>query len=161
VTANDPQLMINYGRRAVTLNPITTIRWDGADLSWSPYVDPTPNSDPQGGSPGMQDRCGLAGGRPPAARPKPPDRRGTMTGPADTAAAWPEHAPLATTARSPELPDLGGPDDDRPTTRCRPERRDRAREPGTGTITESDVEPGAMRPIAEYLQVDCRSVAKL
>src|SRR5258707_2046093 len=55
----------------------------------------------------MHDRCGPAGGHGPAALPKPPDRHGTMTRPADTAAAWPEHAPLATTASSPELPDLG------------------------------------------------------
>ena len=43
VTANDPQLVITYGRPAVTLDPVTTIRGDGADLSWTPYADPTPN----------------------------------------------------------------------------------------------------------------------
>ncbi len=31
-------------RPAVTLNQITTIRGDGADLSWTPYVDPTPGT---------------------------------------------------------------------------------------------------------------------
>ena len=45
----------------------------------------------------------------PAARPKPPGRRGAMTGPANTAAAWLEQAPPTITAGSPELPDLHAP----------------------------------------------------
>ena len=48
--------------------------------------------------PGHAGQMRPAGGRVPAARPKPPDRRGTMTRPADTAAARPKQAPPAITA---------------------------------------------------------------
>jgi hypothetical protein len=54
--------------------------------------------------PGMRDGCAPAGGRVTAARPKPPGRRGAMTGPADTAAAWLEQAPPTIAADTPELP---------------------------------------------------------
>jgi len=58
-----------------------------------------------GGCQGMPDRYGPAGGRGAAARPKPPGPRGTMTGPADTAAAWPEQAPRPPPP-APELPEM-------------------------------------------------------
>jgi RHS repeat-associated protein len=45
-TATNPQLVITYGRPAVVLNQITTIHGDGADLSWAPYTDPTPGTNP-------------------------------------------------------------------------------------------------------------------
>jgi hypothetical protein len=38
--ATYPQLVVTYGLPAVTLNPITTINATGADLSWTPYVNP-------------------------------------------------------------------------------------------------------------------------
>jgi RHS repeat-associated protein len=45
-TATYPQLVVTYGRPAVSLNQITTIHATGADLSWTPYTDPTPGSNP-------------------------------------------------------------------------------------------------------------------
>ncbi len=44
--ATYPQLVLTYGRPSVTLNQITTIHATGADLSWTPYTDPTPGSNP-------------------------------------------------------------------------------------------------------------------
>jgi len=44
--ATYPQLVVNYGRPSVTLNQITTIHATGADLSWTPYTDPTPGTNP-------------------------------------------------------------------------------------------------------------------
>src|SRR5216684_2290607 len=41
-----PQLVITYGRPAVTLNQITTIHATGANLSWPAYTDPTPGTNP-------------------------------------------------------------------------------------------------------------------
>ncbi|MGE5156052.1 MAG: DNRLRE domain-containing protein, partial [Betaproteobacteria bacterium] len=41
-----PQLVLTYGTAGVTMNPITTIHATGAELSWSAYTDPTPNSNP-------------------------------------------------------------------------------------------------------------------
>jgi hypothetical protein len=71
--------------------------------------------------PGMRDGGAPAGGRVPAARPKPPGRRGAMTGSGDTDAAWLEQAP-PTTADSPELPVLRDIGDH---LRCLPERTER------------------------------------
>jgi RHS repeat-associated protein len=45
-TATYPQLVVTYGLPSVTLNPITTINATGADLSWTPYTDPTPGTNP-------------------------------------------------------------------------------------------------------------------
>jgi len=45
-TATYPQLVLTYGAPGVTLNPITTIHATGADLSWTPYTDPTPGTNP-------------------------------------------------------------------------------------------------------------------
>jgi len=42
--ATYPQLVVTYGRPSVTLNQITTIHATGADLSWTPYTDPTPGT---------------------------------------------------------------------------------------------------------------------
>jgi RHS repeat-associated protein len=42
-TANYPQLVVTYGLPGVTLNPVTTINATGADLSWTPYTNPTTN----------------------------------------------------------------------------------------------------------------------
>jgi RHS repeat-associated protein len=44
--ATYPQLVVTYGRPSVTLNQITTIHATGADLSWTPYQDPTPGTNP-------------------------------------------------------------------------------------------------------------------
>ncbi|MBO0807216.1 MAG: DNRLRE domain-containing protein, partial [Actinobacteria bacterium] len=45
-TATYPQLVVTYGRPAVTLDQITTIHATGADLAWTPYTDPTPGTNP-------------------------------------------------------------------------------------------------------------------
>jgi RHS repeat-associated protein len=45
-TAIYPNLTITYGTPGVTLHPPTTIHATGAELSWTPYVDPTPGTDP-------------------------------------------------------------------------------------------------------------------
>jgi hypothetical protein len=45
-TVNYPQLVVTYGRPSVTLSQITTVNATGAQLSWTPYIDPTPGSDP-------------------------------------------------------------------------------------------------------------------
>ncbi|WP_053204941.1 DNRLRE domain-containing protein [Jiangella muralis] len=37
-SANQPKLVLTYGRPGVTLNPITTIHGTGAELSWQPYA---------------------------------------------------------------------------------------------------------------------------
>lgn len=42
--ATYPQLVITYGRPAVSLNQIATIHATGAELSWGAYADPTPGS---------------------------------------------------------------------------------------------------------------------
>ncbi|MGH8880635.1 MAG: DNRLRE domain-containing protein, partial [Stackebrandtia sp.] len=44
-TATYPQLVITYGRPSVEIDPITTIRSTGADLSWPAYNDPSPSAD--------------------------------------------------------------------------------------------------------------------
>jgi RHS repeat-associated protein len=44
--ATYPQLVVTYGRPSVTINPITTIHATGAELSWTPYTDPTPGTNP-------------------------------------------------------------------------------------------------------------------
>jgi RHS repeat-associated protein len=45
-TATYPKLTITYGTPGVTLNAPTVIHATGAELSWAPYVDPTPGTDP-------------------------------------------------------------------------------------------------------------------
>ncbi|MEU4743506.1 DNRLRE domain-containing protein, partial [Actinosynnema sp. NPDC023658] len=41
-TANSPKLVLVYGRPSAVLDAPTTIHATGAELSWSPYVDPDP-----------------------------------------------------------------------------------------------------------------------
>ncbi|MEU9887503.1 DNRLRE domain-containing protein [Sphaerisporangium sp. NPDC051011] len=41
-TVNMPKLVITYGNPGVVLKPVTTATATGAQLSWTPYVDPTP-----------------------------------------------------------------------------------------------------------------------
>jgi RHS repeat-associated protein len=45
-SATYPKLTITYGTPGVTLNAPTVIHATGAELSWTPYVDPTPGTDP-------------------------------------------------------------------------------------------------------------------
>jgi RHS repeat-associated protein len=44
-TQNGPTLLVTYGRPSVSLNFPTTITATGAQLSWTPYVDPSPSPD--------------------------------------------------------------------------------------------------------------------
>jgi len=43
-TANTPKLVLTYGRPSAVLKAPTTIHATGAELSWSPYVDPDPGN---------------------------------------------------------------------------------------------------------------------
>ncbi|MFG1940251.1 DNRLRE domain-containing protein [Micromonospora tulbaghiae] len=40
-----PKLVLTWGRPGVALNPVTTVRATGADLSWSTYADPSSSPD--------------------------------------------------------------------------------------------------------------------
>lgn len=40
-----PKLLLTWGRPGVALNPVTTVRATGADLTWSPYSDPSSSPD--------------------------------------------------------------------------------------------------------------------
>ncbi|GIF08422.1 DNRLRE domain-containing protein [Actinoplanes siamensis] len=40
-----PKLLLTWGRAGVALNPVTTVRSTGADLSWSAYQDPSSSPD--------------------------------------------------------------------------------------------------------------------
>ncbi|WP_433364291.1 DNRLRE domain-containing protein [Actinoplanes sp. CA-142083] len=40
-----PKLLLTWGRPGVTLNPVTTVRATGADLSWTAYADPSSSPD--------------------------------------------------------------------------------------------------------------------